>query len=627
MKKYLLIFLFALVAMGVNAQQSDRIAVFEPAISFSSYNESRIKNDIGGALESEFTKKGNIVVDRNTTIAEQEKVICDGHEIDDACRIEVGKKLGATIVCATQITGNDNAMSITSRLVVVETSRTLRTHVISTSINSMETDRVILAKKMADDVNKAEIYIENSGGKEQITVNNAFAIISKNAPWCKAEKEGESIRIICDQPNKSVTERVHKIEIEMTNENRTCIVTVTQKGVSSPIQKEQFKFGHAGKDKEQIKFWVNDPYKIEKNADWATITSKGTDYLDVKILKNESIEERQGTITVKFGDNEFPVTILLSQDGCSLVEDTGTRSFSKSGGKETIKVNTDNYTVQLPVWLSYTIRKDNDNNNYLDIQCIKNKFEKRSADIIIIKGDKRADIRIEQEGTHSNNKTKEPYNTVLKNPQKNWGISVGYVQRGWNLCIDKNEEISSWEQPRDIPGGQIGLKFNYFFNGDNPFGLGIDWGLHIEYATTNKTALSPGNEEVPLGREYAYNLWKTTLYIPVHLLYKYDFIKEMGIFVYGGIGVNFGLAEKIKATYKGDTEPFYQAPAKFDFSSTLNRFNLSTEFGGGVQFFRMMISTTLANRIFNPTETFTKEQKLGLTVNLSYMFGKRVKNT
>jgi hypothetical protein len=157
-----------------------------------------------------------------------------------------------------------------------------------------------------------------------------------------------------------------------------------------------------------------------------------------------------------------------------------------------------------------------------------------------------------------------------------------------------------------------GLGFYNWF-APKTFGLGLKWGLYAEYDFATRAALSSDN------REYSYKVERIAGYIPFQLIYKIDFSPNAGAFIYGGVGFGFGIKEKIEATYSNQTTPFFEKNES-DISSTLNRFNIFTSYGCGVQLFNVIISANLSEKIYNPTETFSSRQKQGFSVNLQLMF-------
>jgi hypothetical protein len=259
-------------------------------------------------------------------------------------------------------------------------------------------------------------------------------------------------------------------------------------------------------------------------------------------------------------------------------------------------------------------------NSKVEIICKKNKVGKRECDVHFdIDGSIQESIHLTQEPIIKESYLQLKTTTKAKgdgNVATDGGLSLGYALQGWNLCIDRNIELSQWEQPQQLGGFMGGFRLNHFFTPDK-FPWGIDWGIYYNYVSAkNRTAINP------IDVEYNYNIQKHVVYVPFHLIWKFDFHYTIGLLVYGGVGMDFGIKEKISMVYMGETEPFYSCDEKI-FASTLERFYLSYEYGIGLQFPHCMLSVGMSNRFFSSAqEVFTKKQKQGLIVSLAIMFGK-----
>ena len=91
--------------------------------------------------------------------------------------------------------------------------------------------------------------------------------------------------------------------------------------------------------------------------------------------------------------------------------------------------------------------------------------------------------------------------------------------------------------------------------------------------------------------------------------------------MYGGAGADLGISESIKVIYTDESLPFYESQEKINFSSIMDRLNVSVEYGCGIQVMRLQIGASIANRVFTPEKTtFTDKQKKATMVNISFMF-------
>ncbi len=627
MKKLITIIVLAFLVINVNAQKQ-RVAILHP--EYDMYVSVAQKDMILGALEEAFTKsEGYTPISRtalNKILDELELTLSDA--FDQATVMKVGGLIGANIICASDVSKYDQSqIQVKVSLISVTTGEILRVQSQLIESNKIEVDSKVLARRLAQDVNRKEVKFSKDGGDVEtiICYANNFEIIPPTfAPgswiWYKAEKEGDNI-IIRSSKNTTIDQRQAILKVKLTNENRYAEITIVQDGVIYPnemIEKSNLNFPVYG-GIQKIKMLVTNKVEIDNKPDWIQIDLPRGDVNDELVFHcdpNEKDGKRDYTIKLYIVGESFrqPYQIRITQDPAPIVSSEKI-SFPASGGKQIVEINSmEDRGIGIKNdkdWIKTKLQ-----GNILTIKCDKNKLtSKRSSKLTVDEGNRQDVIKVEQEAG-----TVQPWLKYHLNYKKTlWSplLSFGFVQRGYNLSTDKNEEISLWEQPENIPMIlQGGLKFNSFFN-PQKHGLGIDWGFYYEYALpTNKTATNPA------GREYTYSFERHTAYIPVRLMFKYDLTRYFGVFVHGGAGIDCGIYENIKATYSNETTPFYQLPNKMDFSSIMNRTYISAEYGGGIQLSCVMISATFTNRVFtfNPEETFTNKQKQGLIVNFSLMF-------
>jgi len=623
MKKILTITLLAFIVININAQQKQKVAIIPISRGYSITEPQ--KDMVVGALENAFINSKNYSpLDRNNLDKIWEEIEINRTDVFNQKDIETIEWRGANIICFATISKSDvysNEFAITFALKGVKGLDIFRSETEVKNVSgNQELFRVCenLAKKIANDVYPEEAIFDAGGGTDTITCYvEPFQIIPSKKSWYSTQKKDGNVIIKCD-PILNIDQREDTLRLQLIKENRVVGVAITQKGADSFVDKTQLNFQDIGGE-EKINILVGNEFDVLSYPGWASvIKSPNGDYITVKCDNNRS-GKRNSKLELQFQGIKQSVkqTITIFQEERPIVDPKDKTIFlPASSGKYVIKLNTLNSEA-----IYHSEEKDNSKlcknvkikEGILTIDYDKNNtMYQKSMEIEVRAGNREDRIKITQlskgGGTGDGS-------TIwrLKNPHKTFGLSVGYTQQGYNLCTDKNEEISTWKQPEVISGVQAGLKFNTFF-APNTFGLGIDWGLYYEYVSANKTAMNPHD------REYSYNLEKHTAYIPVHLIYKVDFSRNFGIFIFGGVGLDCGVLENIKATYTGETEPFYQSPKGIDIASMMSRFNISSEYGGGVQFFGMMISATLSEKVFNPEEKFTNEQKKGMMVNLSFMF-------
>ncbi|MCL2328921.1 MAG: hypothetical protein FWC39_10485 [Bacteroidetes bacterium] len=608
MKKLIPIILCAFIVSSASAQGSKKkVAVMEPNISslnLSTKEGETVQQTIAGELDKALTFAGIYEVIERIKLEDimKELNLNDSIIIDDNDRIRFGRLKGVDIICVSDVSGHYSNIQIVSRLITVESGIKIRTHTIPTSRTDVAQDCKILADKMAKDFDEPEVFFNANGGYKEVAANSSFEIL-EFPWWCKAEKAGETIRITCE-PNKTADERKTAIKIRI--DNRETTIKVSQKMKGSFVSKDSHDFNLSGGDV-RIDVLVEGSYEINNVPnDWLKYEKK-SDHIIFECLPNKDINDRIANIELRFASTKQPITMKQSGRDLTDVNSITLPVFvmNKKRIRE-IKINTDKFEFDCPSWC-YCMQ----DGSYLIVRYVKNKSTREvSGQIKLERGNKKKTIDVTLQGK------KSAPDLYLYDDSNKWGFSVGYAQRGYNLSIDKNEEISSWKQPKNIRIFQIGAKFNSFFNPDEN-GLGIDWGVYYEYALpVNYTAINPA------GREYTYNFERHTAYIPLRLMYKFDISEHFGVFAHSGFGLDCGIYEKTKTTYSDETEPFFQSPSGVNFSSIVNRLNVSFEYGYGIQLAKMQLGMTLTNKLFcfNPEETFTRKQKNGLMFNFSLMF-------
>lgn len=198
------------------------------------------------------------------------------------------------------------------------------------------------------------------------------------------------------------------------------------------------------------------------------------------------------------------------------------------------------------------------------------------------------------------------------------GISVGYVQKQWTFKYeDGNSEKSGfWEDTKQVGGIQAGVRINPQFG----YGFGMDTGLYYEYYQSKS---DPMNYTDGYGK-YTGTLREHALYLPLRIEYRLNFSKYFQLFFYGGIGLDYGLANSIKwVDYDDDS-----------YSETINniydsddcpdwkRFNYSLEYGGGIRVSCLQFNFTMAKGLKNMsgTEGYKVYQGKNFMLALSIMF-------
>ncbi|MCD8291831.1 MAG: outer membrane beta-barrel protein, partial [Prevotella sp.] len=165
------------------------------------------------------------------------------------------------------------------------------------------------------------------------------------------------------------------------------------------------------------------------------------------------------------------------------------------------------------------------------------------------------------------------------------GLSVGYVQKQWTYKSDGEKgKFGYWDDSKCICGLQAGIRVEPLFK----YGFGLDTGLYYEFYYSKSDPLTE------YGETYSPSLVEHALYLPVHLEYRANISKLFQIFIYGGIGLDFGISAKLKTN--NDYLEYDDDNAYDDY---WKRFNASLEYGGGIRIDRFQVDFTLSNGLIN----------------------------
>lgn len=198
------------------------------------------------------------------------------------------------------------------------------------------------------------------------------------------------------------------------------------------------------------------------------------------------------------------------------------------------------------------------------------------------------------------------------------GLSVGYVQKQWTFEYEggDTEKSGFWEDSKHIGGVQAGIRVNPQFG----YGFGMNTGLYYEYYHSKS---APINYTDGYG-QYTGTLQEHALYLPLHIEYRLNFSKYFQLFFYGGIGLDYGLANSIKwvdcddDSYNETISSIYDSEDCPDWK----RFNYSLEYGGGIRSSCWQINFTMSKGLKNmsSTDDYKVYQGKNLMLALSIMF-------
>lgn len=198
------------------------------------------------------------------------------------------------------------------------------------------------------------------------------------------------------------------------------------------------------------------------------------------------------------------------------------------------------------------------------------------------------------------------------------GLSVGYVQKQWTFKYEDGDSEKSgfWEDTKQIGGIQAGIRINPQFG----YGFGMDTGLYYEYYQSKS---NPMNYTDGYGK-YTGTLREHALYLPLRIEYRLNFSKYFQLFFYGGIGLDYGLANSIKwvdyddDSYNETINNIYDS----DDCPDWKRFNYSLEYGGGIRTSCLQLNFTMAKGLkdMSSTNDYKVYQGKNLMLALSIMF-------
>lgn len=210
-------------------------------------------------------------------------------------------------------------------------------------------------------------------------------------------------------------------------------------------------------------------------------------------------------------------------------------------------------------------------------------------------------------GSSSYYSYKRPFNTLDEiHPV---GISVGYVQKYWSFESESGSStFGYWDDSENIKGVQAGLRIEPQFK----YGFALDTGLYYEfYYSESKPQVSDDIRFRPSFEEHS-------LYLPVHLEYRLNFSDNFQIFIYGGVGLDYSLSDKIKSNSE---DIYYEDEEAYD-RAIWRKFNASYEAGAGIAVSRVQLNFTTAKSFLSMEDEADGVYRLnkGVSVSLSYMF-------
>ncbi len=199
-----------------------------------------------------------------------------------------------------------------------------------------------------------------------------------------------------------------------------------------------------------------------------------------------------------------------------------------------------------------------------------------------------------------------------------WGISAGYVSKKWKYK-DLDGETQSYGLLKDksMPGIQAGIHYEGFFM-PKICGLGIATGAYYEYYwQKGDTQSEPGYDD------YYVSYKEHNVYVPLNLLFRFDFSEKVNIALYGGIGANYGVGNKCEWKNASDDEAFQEEKGLYDYDEWgIKRFFMNIEYGGSVRIGRLSVNA----RFFSPLTDWSEDKFYSekpvkdMNLSVSFMF-------
>ena len=343
---------------------------------------------------------------------------------------------------------------------------------------------------------------------------------------------------------------------------------------------------------------------IEKTdtSKWVKISKEDDISIKIKCEDNPTVySSRKAIFNIIVGDKNFSIAIEQKAKPIKLIVNPLNLSFKRKGGTFPIEIATTTGEYDIDSTKKWCIIKKNITG--FEVQCKEYKdYELRAArenraykkdltryDTIKVRVmDTIREVFVKQKTSPAG--LKIPYNIV--------GFSASYVQTDWiyNVPIDTTKpRFTHWENAKKMHGLQVGVRLDPYFDA-SIFGFGISTGLYYQYANAKSDTIRG------IGGIYRKTIEEHYLYIPIHFIYRYDFTKTVGIFINGGIGIDWNLALNLRATLEGAPSPFYNSNIYKDVNAeTSNRVILTGEYGGGIKLGRCIFSASFSRKLFKQT--------------------------
>jgi hypothetical protein len=443
-------------------------------------------------------------------------------------------------------------------------------------------------------VSQPAITIDAGGGPKDITV--AFTNVSSweiqntnSATWCTPFKWSQNtLRINC-LANESTEKRVFSFWVVAGGLREE--ISVTQVGNTPSLQligSDELLFKASGETLyTDVKTNVNS-WSVEQShtQDWFTATREGSSSVKVTCSLNTETSPRLGSFSIRAGAQTVSVSIVQQAQPpkpAPVVRPATDSLTTVTPPKETPKETPKEETPPPPPPPPPVTQTE--------VPAV------------------RTSSGNEREG-------------AVKNPHRKVALSVAYVQKSWKGKDTETGDSYTTGFWNDTPvnGIQFGLRFDPYIAS---FGLGISTGVFYEYymqQNTEETGFEmdydgDGFEDLIFERG---TFSEHSLYVPLHLSYRYDLNRDFGFVLNLGVGVDYAILGKIDFKDLMSEDDIYDNP---DWGS-LKRLNCSLEYGLGIQYKSLMLNLSAASGLLNHSEDsdYKVTQNKGLKLGLSYFF-------
>ena len=475
----------------------------------------------------------------------------------------------------------------------------------------------------------SEMYFNHLGGIGIIKVD-----VTPVMPWdtlhfpeyCTiVSKHLSFLEIKCD-PNPDAEQRTDWLKIKAGNSKD---VRIDIKQEAAPVALSVFPknviFEDTGGEEvinveTNFKKWE---VKILDTVKWASVLKNDSESVKIICQDNPSVSPRKAAYTITADSKEDTIIIEQKTKPKQLNVFPMNLSFKHKGGTEQVQVRTatGEYEInQLNLWLITT-----KNDAGFSVKCkpyakedlqatrVKRTNEKsltRYATIEVNVMDTIREIAVKQRA----------YPTALKIPYNIFGLSAAYVQKGWFYQVPIKDTTAdfnyvSWENPNQTNGVQAGFRIDPYFN-SSLFGLGISTGLYYQYAAKNFTRQDDKE------KKFKKTIEEHSLYLPIHLIYRYDFTKMVGIFINGGLGIDCSLALFVNAVSDGSNVPTTNNVYEKINPKIGNRFVFTGEYGVGIKLSRCIFAVTSSLKLSKKTaktDTFSITPNNKLNISFAVM--------